>query len=627
MKTPLPHTDRNILSSWLFWFYAGNALLFWLIGIHNLIGVTPLALPAPNAIYNAIIWLFLLLASVGQSALLALLTCLFSFAFVSMVPGRKIAQLITIIFATFANSLLIIDAIIFAHYHFHLNGIILQLLFSTDSEKMFDFSSLEYLYIGLIFFILFVSEIYYAKILWQKLIKQDFPLSAQKTSVTLGTVLFVSYLLFMLSNAQAVSFLTQQSQAIPFYNNVLAALLPINNSLAKVNNAGAANFNQPGQIIKPLHYPLQPLQKLTQGTQQNIVIIIIDAWRFDMLDPTVMPYTTQFAQRATQYTDHWSGGNATGPGLFSLFYGLPGTYWSSMKQQAQGPLLIHALQQQHYQMGIFASAGLRNPDLQDTVFKEVQNDIIAVPGSNVMARDKATTQLFKQYIMKVHSPFFGFVFYDAAHSYCDSSIPDLPFQPMQQTCNRLTLSDSTDPVPYLNRYRNALFFLDGQINQVITTLQQQKLLDNTIVIVTGDHGEEFNDHHLGYWGHAGNFTRYQVQTPLVIKWPKQPAQRVQKLTSHYDIAPTLLTQVLGYKNLPRDYCIGQLLSSHVIDPYLIISSYIDFGVIEKNRLTTIYPAGNYVITDLEGRTIADAPLNINLMQQVFTINNLFYSRD
>jgi membrane-anchored protein YejM (alkaline phosphatase superfamily) len=39
------------------------------------------------------------------------------------------------------------------------------------------------------------------------------------------------------------------------------------------------------------------------------------------------------------------------------------------------------------------------------------------------------------------------------------------------------------------------------------------------VIVTSDHGEEFNDTGKNYWGHNGNFSPYQVAVPLLVRGP------------------------------------------------------------------------------------------------------------
>src|SRR5439155_1407290 len=72
-----------------------------------------------------------------------------------------------------------------------------------------------------------------------------------------------------------------------------------------------------------------------------------------------------------------------------------------------------------------------------------------------------------------------------------------------------------------NRYRNAVHYADSLVGTMLDALVRRGLLDDTIVLVTGDHGEEFNEH--GYWGHNGAFTPDQVHVPLVLHLPRSRA--------------------------------------------------------------------------------------------------------
>lgn len=663
LSTALP-LNRKDLSRFVGYFFAGNMVLFWLIGWQYLLNVTPLTFNVANPLYTGIIWAFLVLAFLGQFALLAFLPYALTVLLTYLFPHRIVIKTIAIIFGTCATLLLIIDSFIFKHYHFHLNGIVMQMVFSSEEHKIFDFTWLELLIIVAILSALLLLQICYANIVWRRVRQGKKFFVGKRLAVSLSICLFLSYMMFLLSNAQPISLLAQQSQALPLYNPILAALLPIQDSLAKINSVGAGNINQAPQTTAPLHYPLAPLVCHAQQKPMNVLIIALDAWRFDMVNPTVMPHVSQFAQQSWQYTNHWSGGNATRPGIFSLFYGLPATYWTTMLQQKQGPVLLHEFLQQHYQLGVFVSAGTKYPNFDGTVFSEMSPSPQQMMGKNVIERDKATTQAFENFLQQNQpsqqnlslqqnqsslqnqllqnapvlknkqaessnqpKPFFGFIFYNASHTYCDEGIPATPFQPMLPVCDRFALYSDKDRIPYMNRYKNALYFLDGQVAEVLADLQQRHLLDNTVVILTGDHAEEFNDNHLGYWGHAGNFTRYQVQTPLIIKWPHQAPMIIQQQTTHYDIAPTLLQQVLGCVNPASDYSVGQNLSAASSLPYFIVASYIDFGILEKERITTIYPAGDYAITDRSDHPISGAKLHLDVMAQVFKDNTEFYKKN
>jgi membrane-anchored protein YejM (alkaline phosphatase superfamily) len=386
---------------------------------------------------------------------------------------------------------------------------------------------------------------------------------------------------------------------------------------------------QPRQVESLLHYPLHTLQQTQMKSPFNVLIIVVDAWRFDMLNKTVMPYSAQFAQSAWMFTQHFSGGNATGPGIFSLFYGVPAAYWTAMEEQHQSPVFINALLKHHYHIGIFSSAALNLPAFNQTVFQAIPHLQIKTPGETPYVRDQAITQEFRQFIASINhakdsSPFFGFLFYDFAHSYCRDDSDLLPLQPAIKVCDRYHLDNQSNPLPYLNRYKNALLLVDQQIKQVVDTLQEANLLDKTVIIITGDHGEEFNDNHLNYWGHASNFTRYQTQTPLIVYWPGSKPHVFSHTTSHFDISPTLMRRLLGEQSLPTNYSVGKDLLDKTDRFYLIMDSYINLGVITQNQIATLFPGGRYEITALNASPLWKEKLNISVMQQVFRDLRRFY---
>jgi hypothetical protein len=84
-------------------------------------------------------------------------------------------------------------------------------------------------------------------------------------------------------------------------------------------------------------------------------------------------------------------------------------------------------------------------------------------------------------------------------------------------------------------------------------LRQRGLLEDTIVVVLGDHGEEFMER--GRWGHGAEFNRFQTGTPGVIRVPGRASAVIRGITSHLDIPATLMP-LLGVQNPPEDYCLG-----------------------------------------------------------------------
>ncbi|CAM4466505.1 MAG: hypothetical protein LEGION0398_MBIBDBAK_00985 [Legionellaceae bacterium] len=99
------------------------------------------------------------------------------------------------------------------------------------------------------------------------------------------------------------------------------------------------------------------------------------------------------------------------------------------------------------------------------------------------------------------------------------------------------------------------------------------------------------------------------------------------MTTHFDIIPTLLTQVLTCKNPIHDYSLGTTLFNKKSRDYILISSYINYGIVERNQITTIYPTGNYKIEDLQGRELINKKLDYKKLFNVINDMKYFYQKD
>ncbi|HEU5119239.1 MAG TPA: sulfatase, partial [Isosphaeraceae bacterium] len=88
-------------------------------------------------------------------------------------------------------------------------------------------------------------------------------------------------------------------------------------------------------------------------------------------------------------------------------------------------------------------------------------------------------------------------------------------------------------------YDDSLYALDERLGELFDALERQGILQNTIVVVTSDHGEEFGAHNL--YGHGMSLHRGQVHVPLMIVAPKgvPHGRKVPEVVSTRSIAATL----------------------------------------------------------------------------------------
>ena len=92
----------------------------------------------------------------------------------------------------------------------------------------------------------------------------------------------------------------------------------------------------------------------------------------------------------------------------------------------------------------------------------------------------------------------------------------------------------------LSRYLNNLRDTDAQLARIFAALRERGIADDTVVVITGDHGEAFADPHPQR-GHAWSVYEEEVRVPLMIWNPRlfEEAARAQTIGGHIDLNPTL----------------------------------------------------------------------------------------
>ena len=94
---------------------------------------------------------------------------------------------------------------------------------------------------------------------------------------------------------------------------------------------------------------------------------------------------------------------------------------------------------------------------------------------------------------------------------------------------------STKNESNINAYDSEISYLDSHLEEVFKMFN---ILEDTILIVISDHGEEFYEH--GGILHKRTLYRESVHVPLIIHYPNITPRRVEDRTSHVDILPTLV---------------------------------------------------------------------------------------
>ncbi|MFC1807839.1 sulfatase [Candidatus Omnitrophota bacterium] len=133
--------------------------------------------------------------------------------------------------------------------------------------------------------------------------------------------------------------------------------------------------------------------------------------------------------------------------------------------------------------------------------------------------------------------------------------PHYPYKPPLKYRRKFGYVSGKEPRKISTRklirtYDGEIKLTDDLIGSIYDRLDKMRLLENTYLIITSDHGEGFREH--GLIMHGTSLYRELLHVPLIIHFPKTMAQNyrtVDNLTSFIDLYPTIM-EFAGVSNFP-----------------------------------------------------------------------------
>ncbi len=475
--------------------------------------------------------------------------------------------------ATIISILLYADAKLFDLFGFHINGFVFNLLMTPGGLDSLGAGNDSYYSAALALLIMASLHLIAYQCVIRSTTLSNLKIKAWKRLLFPFLILAVfERLLYGISDVQLHAGVYNAGNALPLYNKATFR-----------TKATRLGFKRPREVSlgvssDKLNYPLNDLKINAVKKNYNIVWLVAESWRWDMLSEEIMPKTVNFSKKAQNFSHHYSSGNGTRQGMFGLFYGVYGSYWDAFLRRKKGPLLIDILISKDYQFNMYTSARFTYPEFDKTVFADISSNKLHELDHQIKpwVRDRENISELIEFVEKRDRtrPFFTFMFFEATHAtynFPEEAAIRKPYLP-ELNYSKVSKESLRSEIKQLkNRYINASHYLDSQLSRVTDYLENSGLLENTIVVITGDHGEEFME--KGHWGHNAGFTDEQVRTPMVVYIPGLEPQVHNKLTSHLDVIPTIFP-LLGVSNPPEDYSQGtSLLENRKEDDYIVISSW------------------------------------------------------
>ena len=292
----------------------------------------------------------------------------------------------------------------------------------------------------------------------------------------------------------------------------------------------------------PLDYPKRPGAPVLRRLP-DVLFIAEESLRSDAVSPEKTPNFSRFAsQRECVRTGHHhSGSNVTQLGIFSLLYGLDTYYYDPFYAGTVPSYPLGVLRSNGYLVEGGCSAKINSWGemrlMTDQLAPYYEPD-----GADPAERDaQLETWAEKQLRTRdPNRPLFLFLFFDATHFnyyYPPEFERAKPTVPIDANFVMKSVDDPALRQGLRNRYENSVLYMDSVFGRLMDAFGERWREGELIVILTGDHGEEFWDE--GLWGHPGRFLKSRTQVPLLFCAPGLDAPTVA-ISSHVDVMPTLL---------------------------------------------------------------------------------------
>ncbi len=309
-----------------------------------------------------------------------------------------------------------------------------------------------------------------------------------------------------------------------------------------------------------------------QESPKNVVLIVVDTLRYDHLGSYGYPRETspaldRFASEGARFEHAYASAPWTKPSIASMFTGLHANSHSVLALEDMLPdsanTLAEELTAAGYRAGAVISQALIGSEynyqqgfeyfLEDHAQGHLYVSTPAVTEQAIALLDELTLE---------PRPFFLFVHYFDPH-YFYLRHPEYDFAGERPERIRwsggITGLRNLEPAAnaeerrfLIDAYDEEIRFTDAGIGELLDALRDRKLYDDSLIVFTADHGEEFFEH--GWLGHSVGITEELVHVPLIIRLPcgEAAGELIKTPTSLVGLSPTIL-EILGIEPTVRSF--------------------------------------------------------------------------
>lgn len=565
-------TSRKI--SWGHWFAFFNIIIAILIGARY-----AFLIDWPDTLGGKLYFFVSLLGHFSFSVFAIYLLVIFPLSFI--VKNHRTFRGLTVILSTICITLLLFDSEVFHRFNLHLSSVVWNLLVNPENGEM----SRDWQ----IFFapmpIILLVQMLFSRWSWEKLRSLERQKWLKAVGIFFTSAFVATHLIYAWADAYLYRPITMQRANFPLSYPMTARSFLEKHGLLD-GEQYTQTLEQEGRLdALKISYPKNPLVFTPMEQKPNILLITVSGLRYDAVSIEKMPKLAEFAMNSTQFTNHYSSGNSKNTGLVGLFYGLNANYTDSILSNHTPSVFIEKLQAEKYQFGLFSAMNFKESLFRQALFRSMK-----LP--KIKLGNESAVKNFNEFIAtkKSDNPWFAYL--------------DLDLK-----------------INNVAEYEQNLMRMDKLIEQALINVP----LENTMIIVTAQHGLTFNT--LNEKDQVNYFGRDQIQVPLFVFWKSLPAGVERGLTSHTDLLPALMKNVFNVQNPAKDYSQGHNLFERNGDDWVLVSNYRWNVLIQPDGTQYhIDRKGNYKKFDRTYQEQSSERPPLGLFLEMFKRENSFFDK-
>ncbi|MGY8751247.1 MAG: sulfatase-like hydrolase/transferase [Fidelibacterota bacterium] len=322
----------------------------------------------------------------------------------------------------------------------------------------------------------------------------------------------------------------------------------------------------------------------------NIVFLVFESLRYDMNVPEIMPNLNYYKSKDKWISSkqHFSNSNCTGNGIFGTLSGQTPFYWYPSYKKELQPSPLSIFDKLGYEIDVYTTTALGYSDMDKHIFTNAIDNVYKFTGyggglghpmvkrSDLFKWDQIMVDEFlEKFTNKTsNAPNLSYLWFYSTHYnyYFPEEFGKFkPYIDRHYQIYEKGLREESDLV--FNRYKNSAYFVDSQIRKIVDRIETNGQMENTIIVILGDHGEEFNE--FGRFAHSYSLKNVQTSTPFIMYMPEVNNINYN-ITSHADIMPT----IMDYIDISIPY--QEIVSGKSLLDY---NPNLDYAIIQECEIT------------------------------------------